>query len=80
MDGQRRGDRGDVCSLDVFRGDKFQTGFPGGLSIRFLAWICFRFPYIVGDTIADLAEQFNQVGSEGGDVEREGSHFGDVGS
>ena len=80
------GDGLDVEPVDVFGRDEFVAGVGVGVGRRFD--VCGGgggggggeggFPDHVADAVADEEEQLDDVGGEGGGVEREGADFGDV--
>ena len=62
-------DRGDEGALDVFRVDVFQASFTGGCGAGGVGGGGFGGPDEVGFAVADLAEEVDEVGGEGGGVE-----------
>lgn len=76
--GERRGDRGDPKTLDVFLVDELEADFAGGLRDGVVGWGGAGDPDGVGFAVAYLAEEVDEVGGEGDGVEGEGADFGDV--
>jgi len=67
--GEGGGDGGDVGLVDVFRGDESESVLAEGLRGGLLRGVEFGFPDHVADAVADLQEDFDDVGCEGGGVE-----------
>lgn len=62
-------DGGDVCSLNIFVCNKAEALVAGCVCGGFDAFFHVGFPDHVTDAVADLEEDFDDVGAEGGGVE-----------